>query len=49
MLGKQENFLRTETETQEVVEEEIMEFVRTHQIFGLLLDIAVLIGRNQLW
>ncbi len=42
------SWLRTETETQEVVEEEIVQLVWSYQVFRLLLDIAVFIGRNQL-
>ena len=38
----------TETETQEVVEEEVVELVRSYEVFGLLLYVALVVGGCQL-
>ena len=46
-LGQIENLCRTETKAQEMEEDEIVQFLRSDQIFCFLLDIAVLISRNQ--
>ena len=35
------------TETQEMVEEEVVQFVRADQVLCLLLDVAVLVCRDQ--
>ena len=47
MTSKHEELGRTESETQEMIEEEVVQLIRTNQIFRLLLDIALLVGRNQ--
>ena len=48
MLGQIENLGRTEAEAQEVIEKEVVEFVGTYEVFGLLCDVAVFIGRDEL-
>ena len=47
LLSQHVNLDWTETEAQEVIEEEIVQLVWSHQVFRLLLDVSVLIGRNQ--
>ena len=37
-----------EAEAKELIEEEVMQFIRSYQIFCLLLDITLLVCRNQL-
>ena len=46
-LGQIENLCRTEAKAQEMEEEEIVQLIQSDQIFCFLLDIAVLISRNQ--
>ena len=41
--------LGCETVAQEVVDEEVVQFVWANQIFGFLLDIACFVGRNEFW
>ena len=48
MACKHVYLCRTETEAHEVVDEEVVQFVRTNQVFCLLLYIAMLVGWNQL-
>ena len=47
MLGKFHDLGRTETETEEIIEEEIVQLVWSHEVFGLLADIALFVGWNQ--
>lgn len=47
--GEEEELLGRETEAQEMIEEEIVQFVRSDEVFCLLLDVAVLVGRDELW
>ena len=49
MAGQHEDLAGTEAATQEIVEEEVVELVGSHEVFGLLLDVAILVGRDQLW
>ena len=44
MTGKHEELGRTESETQEMIEEEVVQLVWAHKILGLLADVAVLVG-----
>ena len=44
---QEENFRWAEAETQEVIDKEVVQFVRANQIFGLLLDVALFVGWNQ--
>ena len=37
----------SETETQEIIKKEVMQFVRAYQILGLLLDFSIFICRNK--
>ena len=46
-LRKQENLHRAESMTHEIIEEEVVELVGANQVLCLLLDIAILVGRNQ--
>ena len=34
---------------QKIVKEEVMQFIRSYKIFGLLFDVTLFVGRNQLW
>ena len=45
--GHKEELCRTIAEAKIVIEEEVVEFVRTHKVFGLLAYVAVFVGRNQ--
>ena len=47
--GHKKEFGRTIAEAKVVVEEEVVEFVWTNEVFGLLAYIAVFVGRNQFW
>ena len=46
MFGKIENLLRRETVADEVVDEEVVKLVRAYEVFGLLLDVALFVGRR---
>ena len=46
--GHAENLGRTEAKAQEIIQEEVVQLVRSHQVFGLLTDIALLVGGYQL-
>ena len=48
LLCEQEDLGRTEAEAHEIVEEEIVKLVGSDEVFGLLLDIAIGVGRGQL-
>ena len=48
MLGQQEYLGRTEAEAQHVVEEEVVQLVRSYEVFRLLGNVAFLVGRRQL-
>ena len=47
LTGEMENFRRPETIAQGVIEEEIVEFVGTYEIFGDLRDVSVLVCGKQ--
>ena len=47
LLCHQQQTRGRESESQVVIEEEIVEYIWTYKIFRFLLDIAILIGRNQ--
>ena len=47
LLGHEQKACGRESEAEIVVEEEVVEHIRTYEIFGLLLDISVFVGRNQ--
>ena len=46
-MGQEENLLRCESETDKVIEEEIVEFIRSDEIFGHLFDLAVCSSREE--
>ena len=46
-LCQHEDLGRTEPASHEVKQEEVVQLVRTYQVFRLLLDIALLVSRNQ--
>ncbi len=46
-LRQEKDFGRMGTEAQEMVEEEVVQFVRADQVLCLLFDIAVLVCRDQ--
>ena len=48
-LGQEVDLGRACPETQEVVKEEVVQLVGSNQVFGLLLDVAHLVSRYQLW
>ena len=45
--GKEKNLLGSEPASEKTIQEEVMQFVRPHKVFCLLLYLTVLIGRNQ--
>ena len=47
-VGEEEYLLRGEPESEEMVEEEIVQLIGADKVFCLLLYLAVLVGRNQL-
>ena len=49
MTGQEENLRRLESVSQEVVEEEVVEFVGADKVFGLLLDIPFGVGGGEFW
>ena len=49
MTGQEENLRRLESVAQEVVEEEVVEFVGADKVFGLLLDIPFGVGGGEFW
>ena len=49
LVGKDANFLWTETMTKEIVKEEVVEFVWTHKVFGLLLYFSIFVCRDKFW
>ena len=47
-MSSQEEYLGgTEAETEEVIQEEVVQLIRSHQVFRLLLDIPLLVCRSQ--
>ena len=48
MACKHVDLCRTETEAHEVVDEEVVQLVRTYEVFCLLLYVAMFVGWNQL-
>ena len=49
MTSKHEELGRTESETQEMIEEEVVQFIWAYKILGLLADVAILVGRDKFW
>ena len=49
MTSKHKDFGRTESETQEIIEEEVVQFVWAHKILSLLAYVAILVGRDKFW
>ena len=49
MLGQEENLSRPEAEAQHIIKEEVVQLVRSHEVFGLLGNISLLVNRRQLW
>ena len=45
--GQHEDLLGAEAEAEEIVEEEVVEFIGTHQVFRLLCDVALVVCRRQ--
>ena len=45
--GQHEDLLGAEAEAEEIVEEEVVELIGTHQVFRLLCDVALVVGRRQ--
>ena len=41
------DLLGTEAMTQEVIEEEVVQLVRAHEVLSLLLNVAILVSRQQ--
>ena len=46
-LRERKNLLRRESVTEQIVKEEVVQFVWTDDVFGLLLYIAIFVGWNQ--
>ena len=47
LLGEEQDFSRAVACADEVVEEEVVEFVGTHEVLGFLGDFSLLVGREQ--
>ena len=45
--GQIEYFRGAEAESHKIVEEEVVQFVGSYQVFRYLFDVTVLVGRNQ--
>ncbi len=48
-LGEEHELGRRESESQEVIEEEVVKLVWTYKVFRFLFDVSVLVGRDKFW
>ena len=45
--GKEEDFFGSKAASEEIIQEEVVQLIRAHEVLGLLFDVAHLVRRNK--